>query len=280
MLNARRQAEMDYALSEALKYNTSPEDIKRVLVLYDIMCKYGLHVLRRFRLGSKLNWPEFNEFIKGVGVWHIYAHIKECFPRFSPLFLPRVGLVDGEVVETIWSNLNSVTNSCRTMSLANRAETINAHMNNINWHKIIGMSEWHLILFASHTRSYTISIKASTLLRKWKKAVKLTQQRKRTLTSLNQSCTHEDRRRWMSEVEEAMRLRREGNTSAMDILVDKGDERKDILPLTHTDSKHIEPPGITRKLVELRLGEEEAINTENSGRVRHIADGISLQEEQ
>lgn len=73
----------------------------------------------------------------GVGVWHIYGHVLECFSRFSPLYAYRCGIVDGEIVETLWSILNHILGSCRGMSLAHREETLNFKMSDMNWKKIV-----------------------------------------------------------------------------------------------------------------------------------------------
>jgi hypothetical protein len=78
----------------------------------------------------------------GVGIWHVYAHVRKCFGRYAPVYLLKAGLVDGEIVETLWSRLNPVLESCQTMSLANREETINYHMNDMNFKKNIEMSEY------------------------------------------------------------------------------------------------------------------------------------------
>ena len=128
---------MDLSLDGALHHNT--KDIERIVLFYDVVCKYSVSLLDRFRASPELNMPKFKELNFGVGVWHIYAHINRCFPRFSPNFIKGVGVVDGEILETLWSNLNLISGSCRTMSLANRAETLNSHMNDSNWKKMTDM---------------------------------------------------------------------------------------------------------------------------------------------
>jgi hypothetical protein len=132
---------MDFALDRAIKQNTNPQKIGRLQLLYDIMCIYGVHLEDRFKKLAHLDWPQFREFIRCVGVWHIYAHIPKCYGRYSPLYALHTGIVDGEILETLWSLLNNVTQSCRSMSLANREETINFHMNDINWKKTVEMSK-------------------------------------------------------------------------------------------------------------------------------------------
>lgn len=134
-----RQHPVDKSLDSAF-HQTITEYIARVQLLYDIWCRYGVHVKRRFQ-HSGLDWPKFRELLQGVGVWHIYGHVFECFRRFSPNYSPRSGIVDGEILETLWSLLNSILQSCRGMSLAAREEKINMHMNDINYRKTVEMGE-------------------------------------------------------------------------------------------------------------------------------------------
>ncbi|KAI0282948.1 hypothetical protein BC826DRAFT_1110445 [Russula brevipes] len=97
--------------------------------------------------------PNVDELLWGVGIWHVYAHVNRCFGRYAPIYLKDVSLVDGEILETLWSLLNQVLESCQTMSLASREEMINFHMNDINRKKNMEMIE--------------------TLIQKWFKAKKL-----------------------------------------------------------------------------------------------------------
>jgi hypothetical protein len=134
-----RQVNMDYALSQTMTIG-GIDQVPRVLLLYDIMCQWGVHMKKRFVLNG-LSMPNVDELLRGVGIWHVYAHINRCFGRYAPIYLKDVGLVDGEILETLWSLLNQVSESCQTMSLASREETINFHMNDINRKKNGEMSK-------------------------------------------------------------------------------------------------------------------------------------------
>ena len=130
----------DLALNHAFRLNIVLDLIMRLQILYDIWCRYGLHLLERFRR-SHFNWPDFVEVIGGVGVWHIYGHITECTGRWSTLYARHCGIVDGEILETLWSVLNQMLESCRGMSLANREEVISMFESDSNFRKIIGMGK-------------------------------------------------------------------------------------------------------------------------------------------
>jgi hypothetical protein len=78
---------------------------------------------------------------RAIGLFHVHGHKDECFFRFAPSFIPKTGIVAGEILESLWSSLNSITPSMRTATLAHRAEMIDDHANNSNYKKMIGMSE-------------------------------------------------------------------------------------------------------------------------------------------
>ena len=50
--------------------------------------------------------------------------------------MPGAGVVDGEVLETLWSVLNTVSSATRTASLAHRTEILDDHMSDSNWKKM------------------------------------------------------------------------------------------------------------------------------------------------
>ena len=137
------QAQADYALNNSMKLNLDPRISTRLILGYDIWCQYGVHLLERFRRFGHLSFPEFLTELTGiVGAWHIFAHVRECFGRFSGLYVWGIGFIDMEILETLWSVLNMITQSCRNISRANREETINFNMNDMNLKKICNMNEF------------------------------------------------------------------------------------------------------------------------------------------
>jgi hypothetical protein len=127
---------MDKILSNSVHYNKQ-NLLKRNVTLYDIMCQYSVNLFKRMEKNA-LPWPSYDEFLAGVGIWHVHGHVRDCYYRYCPLFLPGVGVVDGEIVETIWSVLNRVARTTRHMSLHHRQEVINSHINYLNYHKMLG----------------------------------------------------------------------------------------------------------------------------------------------
>ena len=126
---------MDYALSNAVQYRT--EGITSTLVLYDVMCQYGVHLAERFDRNPYLEWPRDMKMAKGIGLFHVHGHQRLCELRYSPSFIAGAGEVDGEILETMWASLNRVSGSTRTMSTSHRQEMLDWHMNDWNWKKLI-----------------------------------------------------------------------------------------------------------------------------------------------
>lgn len=114
--------------------------ILQLLLLYDIMCQYGVHLVERFGDSyGYLNLPSGLKIAQAIGVWHVGGHKDDCFPMFHPLFIPGVGYIDGEILETVWASLNAKFRNARSMGLGAREEFLNEAVAYNNWKKAIGM---------------------------------------------------------------------------------------------------------------------------------------------
>lgn len=127
------QRNMDYILHWIIAYLNG---LCRILILYDIMCQYFVHLLARFARSPHLQMPAGLTILRGIGQFHVHGHIDECFPRFSLNFISGAGVQDGEIIETLWTKTNAVADSTRGMSAAHRREVIDDHMNDSNWMKL------------------------------------------------------------------------------------------------------------------------------------------------
>ncbi len=96
------------------------------------MCQYHVNLARRFAESSKLTIPETLTVIKAIGLWHVHGHKDECLFRFATTYIPGVGIVDGEILETLWSLLNRTSRSCRGSTVAHRTEVLDDHMGDSN----------------------------------------------------------------------------------------------------------------------------------------------------
>ena len=128
-------------MNNVFKLNVDVELVDRLQLLYDIWCRYGVHLRERFKRSPNMDFPEFAEVLGSVGVWHIYGHIFECYGRWSNLYARRTGIVDGEILETLWSILNDILESCCGMSLAHREEVINLFQSDSNLKKTLAMGK-------------------------------------------------------------------------------------------------------------------------------------------
>jgi hypothetical protein len=106
------------------------------LIIYDICCQWYKHFHERI---SESEWLEMWENIvitPAVGKWHLAAHVRECFSRFSLNFIEGSAQVDGEILETLWSGLDLVAGITQAMSVAHRQEVLDDYMNDSNWKKL------------------------------------------------------------------------------------------------------------------------------------------------
>ena len=158
---------MDYAFVYAINYISA---LLTVLLLYDIMCQFWINFLKRIAEVSTFISIPGNVVIKrGIGLFHVHGHVKECFPRFAPTFIQGAGTIDGEIIETLWNPLNHTASSARSMSWCHRQEYLDAHMGDSNWKKLVKMGM--IMCSLRHFRALSSFVHTvPTLLRKWGKA--------------------------------------------------------------------------------------------------------------
>jgi len=128
-----RQINIDYSICNALNWNKS----RTALVVYDICCQWWIHFWERMSKYKFLSLSEDIEITPAVGKFHLGAHIKECFHKFSLNFIKGSGQLDGEIMETLWSVLDKIAGMTRSMSKYHRQEVLDDYMNDSNWKKIV-----------------------------------------------------------------------------------------------------------------------------------------------
>jgi hypothetical protein len=136
LMTIYRQMNMDYTLCRALG---QLGELKTVIVLYDVMCQYWKNLKRRVDQSPYLSLDRDLVMHKGIGLFHIHGHQDSCMPMFAPNYIPGAGRVDGEILETLWAPLDKVASSTRAMTKAHRQETLDDHMNDSNWKKLVRM---------------------------------------------------------------------------------------------------------------------------------------------
>jgi hypothetical protein len=128
------QKNVDFSLLRAIALtHVDPE--QGLLFIYDIICQYIVHFLDR--IGIHL--PKGLKVDAAIGLFHVHAHKEDCFFRFASSFIPGAGIVAGEILESLWSTLNSISPTARTATLAHRAEIIDDHATDSNHKKMLGI---------------------------------------------------------------------------------------------------------------------------------------------
>jgi hypothetical protein len=140
-----KQMHMDYALSEAAK-TTNMTYIQKFALIYDIMCEYGVNLDSRFMEHSGLALPEGLEMIKAIGLFHVHGHKEVCLYRYATTYIPDLAVVDGEILETLWSVINQTARSTRGATTAHRTEVLDDHMGDSNWKKTINIGLYDINL--------------------------------------------------------------------------------------------------------------------------------------
>jgi hypothetical protein len=131
------QKNVDWVLLQALARTNVDPEFQSVMLIYDIACQYFVHL--QDRIGHLL--PAGLTLDCAIGMFHVHGHKEECFFRYATSFIPGSGVTIGEILEMLWSSLNSISPTVRTASLANRAETIDDHAGDSNHKKMLNIGE-------------------------------------------------------------------------------------------------------------------------------------------
>ena len=110
---------IDFSVCQALNHIEGSES---GLLIYDVCCQWVLHFKERVAKGEFLSLWEHFKLTLAVGKFHLGAHIKECFYKYSLNFIEGSGQIDGEIMETLWFIMDKVSGMTRSMSWAHRQE--------------------------------------------------------------------------------------------------------------------------------------------------------------
>lgn len=123
--------------------------LRRHYSAYDINCQYGINFEKRMKAldQNRAAYPsiktlKFPFTVRGVGKFHLPAHIESCRWRHSFHFLPGAAQGDGEAAERIWAVQNTLAASTREMSSGHRHDTINDHYSDMNVRRVHSMGEF------------------------------------------------------------------------------------------------------------------------------------------
>lgn len=190
-----QQKNVDFGLLKAiLSTGVTPE--QGVLLIYDIACQYIVHL--RERIGNYL--PLGLDIEAAIGLFHVHAHKDQCFFQYATSFIPGAGVVAGEILESLWSSLNSISPTARTATLAHRAEMLDDHATDSNHKKSLGM--------------------VSSLCRSYRHALDMLDHAKVYYENLTDQAGRTAVEKWMSDIETAEIIRK-NDVTVMDIYAAK-----------------------------------------------------------
>jgi len=135
-----QQRNMDYGHCKMLQH-THTEECPGVISCYDVHCQYHKKLHARVAKGQYLSFRPGLRLVPAIGLFHVHGHQNVCYARYAPRFIPGAALADGEVMERLFSVLNGISTVTRTMTLAHRSETLDSHMGDSNFKKMIDMGK-------------------------------------------------------------------------------------------------------------------------------------------
>ncbi|KAK7692299.1 hypothetical protein QCA50_003924 [Cerrena zonata] len=186
---------MDYAFLNALNYISF---LLLFMLMYDIMCQWFPNFFARIQVQAVSELIKIRDDIvikRAIGLFHVHGHVKECYPRYASTFIRGAGIVDGEIIETLWHVLNDTASSARAMSWYHRQEYIDCHMGDSNWKKLTRM--------------------VPTLLRKWYACLDQSQDSEEYYAQLSQHVGPTRVAQWTQE-EDRMQAERGSDVTVMD----------------------------------------------------------------
>ena len=138
-----RYINMDFFLFSGLRRTA----IKSIMVSYDIACQWCKKFWKRMEVAFPESWcinrSEVDiRFL--VHKFHLLAHIESCHRSFSFNYTPFVSRTDGEAPEHGWADLNGLTSRTHEMGPGSQQDTIEDHLGDWNWKKIVSLGKLHL----------------------------------------------------------------------------------------------------------------------------------------
>jgi hypothetical protein len=129
---------VDVAICSVIRELLEKNPNQRIVISYDINCKWSVNFLQRVKEGDPALLPVGGSNIHFVvPKFHIEGHEKSCADKYSLDYNWGVGRMSGELVETLWAKFNATQYSIRYMTPGHRRDTINDHSNSWNHEKRI-----------------------------------------------------------------------------------------------------------------------------------------------
>ncbi|XP_057297873.1 uncharacterized protein LOC130628863 [Hydractinia symbiolongicarpus] len=101
-----------------------------VHIMYDIACLLKKHLTKK---GTLSKYPKFK---LGIPVFHAYGHKSSCQVQHSIRRMEGFGLMDGELMERLWSYLRSFSKITKEMTSAHRVDFLSDALNHFTMTKL------------------------------------------------------------------------------------------------------------------------------------------------
>ncbi|PPQ94190.1 LOW QUALITY PROTEIN: hypothetical protein CVT25_003780 [Psilocybe cyanescens] len=125
LFKGEQQKNIDFSFLMALA--STPVHLDQgAMVIYNIICQYFIYLL--LRIGRFL--PPGLKLDRAID---------KCFFRYVPTFILGMATVCGEILESLWSNLDPISQAAQTATLAHRAELLNDYACDLNHKKALGI---------------------------------------------------------------------------------------------------------------------------------------------
>jgi len=136
MYLGEQQKNIDFILLRLIEILGLDPD-QGLFFIYDIDCQYIINLLKR--IGKDL--PDDLTIEQAIDLFHVHCHKDECFFRYATTFIPGAGVVAAQILESLWSTLNTISPKLRTATLPHRAESLDDHACDSNNNKMLAMTE-------------------------------------------------------------------------------------------------------------------------------------------
>jgi hypothetical protein len=108
---------------------------------YDVACQYMTHLAERMHKHFPSISPSVSRMLALVPKLHLAGHNEDCGYRWSLNFTLGAGRTSGELIETVWSELNQANGSTKEMTHGHRHDTLDDLYDDWNWNKLQNISK-------------------------------------------------------------------------------------------------------------------------------------------
>ena len=183
LFKGKQQKNADFSVLKAL-ISTHVDPEQGLFLIYNIICQYIIYLLEC--IGKHL--PPGLNIEATIGLFHVHAHKDQCFFQYATTFIPGAGIVAGEILESLWSSLNSISPTARMATLAHWAKMLDDHATDSNHKKTLGMvsslcrSYQHAIDMLDHAKIYYLNLTdqaGKTAVEKWTEDIEAAEEKRK-----------------------------------------------------------------------------------------------------